>query len=96
MSIKPKNAIANEATKKAYEASAKEGETAYNVAVADFMNAPHIDEIDVSHYTGQSGSYVQIRAVDDFEVKEVTIIIQNADGTQVESGSATLQEGSIW
>ena len=91
-----KNAIANEATKEAYEASAKEGETAYNVAVADFMNAPHIDEIDVSHYTGQPGSYIQTRAVDDFEVKEVTVIIQNADGTQVESGSAALQEGSIW
>ncbi len=91
-----KNAIANEATKKAYKASAEEDETAYNVAVADFLNAPHIDEIDVSHYTGQPDSYIQVLAVDDFEVKEVTVTIQNADGTEVENGSAILQEGSIW
>ena len=91
-----KNAIANEATKKAYKASAEEDETAYNVAVADFLNAPHIDEIDVSHYTGQPDSYIQVLAVDDFEVKEVTVTIQNADGTEVENGSAVLQGGSIW
>ena len=91
-----KNAIADEATKEAYQASAEEGETAYNVAVADFLNAPLINEIDVSHYTGQPGSYIQVRAVDDFEVKEVTVTIQNSDATEVESGAAVLQEGSIW
>jgi Na+-transporting NADH:ubiquinone oxidoreductase subunit NqrF len=91
-----KNAIANEATKEAYEASAKECETAYNVEVADFINAPHTDEIDMNHYTGQPGSYIQIRTVADFEVKEVTVTNQNTDGTQVESGSVTLREGSMW
>jgi len=34
--------------------------------------------------------------VNDFEVKEVTVTIQNADGAEVESGAAVLQEGSIW
>ena len=91
-----KNAITDEATKQNYKASAEEDESAYNVAVADFFNAPHINEIDVSHYTGQPDSYIQVRAVDDFEVKEVTVSIQNSDGTEVESGSAILQEGSIW
>lgn len=57
---------------------------------------PHINEIDLSHYTGQPDSYIQVRAVDDFEVKEVTVTIQNSDGTEVESGAAVLQEGSIW
>lgn len=71
-----KNAIANPATKGEYQAAAEEGETAYNVAVADFLNAPHINEIDVSKYTGQVGSYIQVRAVDDFEVKEVTVTIK--------------------
>jgi hypothetical protein len=91
-----KNAIADPATKEAYKASAEEGETAYNVAVADFMNAPHINEIDVSHYTGQPDSYIQVQAVDDFEVKEVSVTIQNADGTEVEHGMAVIQPGSIW
>jgi hypothetical protein len=91
-----KNAIVDPATKEAYKASAEEDETAYNVAVADFLNAPHINEIDVSHYTGQPDSYIQVRAVDDFEVKEVTVSIQNSDGTVVENSAAVLQEGSIW
>jgi len=37
-----------------------------------------------------------VRAVDDFEVKEVTVSIQNADGTEVESGAAVFQEETIW
>ena len=32
----------------------------------------------------------------DFEVKEVTVTIQNSDGSEVKSGTAVLQEGSIW
>ncbi len=91
-----KSAIADETTKEAYKAVAKEGQTAYNVAVADFLNAPYINEIDISNYTGQPGSYIQLRAIDDFEVKEVTVSILNADGTELESGAAALQEGSIW
>ncbi|MCE5345753.1 MAG: hypothetical protein LLG13_05610 [Bacteroidales bacterium] len=91
-----KSAIANEVTKEAYKASAEEGETAYNVAVADFLNAPLINEIDVSHYNGQPDSYIQVRAVDDSDVIEVTVTIQNSDGKEVESGAAVLKEGSIW
>jgi len=91
-----KSALANAEMKEAYKALADEKKSAYNVAVADFLNAPHINEIDVSHYTGQPDSYIQVRAVDDFEVKEVTVSIQNADGSEVESGAAVLQEGSIW
>lgn len=91
-----KNAMSDPTTKEAYQASAEEGETAYNVAVADFLNAPHINEIDVSHYTGQPNDYIQVRAVDDFKVAEVSVTILNADGTEVEHGMATLQPGSIW
>ena len=86
----------NKAKKAAYIVSAEENETAYNVAVADFLNDPHINKIDVSHYTGQPDSYIQVCAVDDFEVKKVTVSIQNSDETEVESGAAVLQDGSIW
>ena len=91
-----KSANTNGTTKEAYKASAEEGETAYNVAVANFLNAPLINEIDVTNYTRQPNSYIQVRAVDDFEVKEVTVTIPNADGAEIENGSAVLQEGSIW
>ena len=46
-------------------------------------------------YNGQPDSYIQIRTVDDFEVKEVAVTIQNSDGTEVEGGAAVLQEGNI-
>lgn len=91
-----KNAMANPATKEAYQAAAEEGESAYNVAVADFLNAPYINEIDVSHYNGQIDSYIQVRAVDDFNVAEVSVTILNEDGSEVERGSAILQPGNIW
>lgn len=61
-----------------------------------FSECPRIDEIDVSHYTGQPSSYIQVRAVDDFTVAEVTVTIQIADGTEVESGAALLQPGTTW
>ena len=91
-----KSAIADEAQKEKYKASAENGQNAYNVAVADFLSAPHISEIDVSNYTGQPDSYIRVRAVDDFEVKEVSVSIRNADGTELEGGPAILQDGNIW
>jgi hypothetical protein len=91
-----KGAIVDAATKEAYKTAASNGQTAYNVAVADFMNAPQIDEIDVSSYTGQLGSYIRIRATDDFRVAEVSVTILNVDGTEVEKGLAELQTGGIW
>ena len=75
---------------------AKNGETACNVAVADFLRAPHIDEFDISRYNGSPGSYIRVRAVDDFRVSRVTVTIQNADRTEVEHGDAVLQPGTIW
>ena len=88
--------IANPVIKEAYQADIEDVDTAYDVAVADFLNAPYINGIDVSHYTGQVNSYIQVRAVEDFEVKEVTVTIQNSDGTEVESGVAVQQDGGIW
>jgi len=91
-----KASIADPEKKAAYKASAEEGQSAYNIAVADFLNAPHIEEIDVSHYTGQPESYIQVRAVDDFKVAEVTVNILNSDGSEAEHGAAALQTGSTW
>jgi len=91
-----KASITDPEKKASYQAAAEEGQSAFNVAVADFLNAPHIDEIDVSHYTGQPDSYIQVRAVDDFEVAEVTMTILNTDSSEVEHGTAELQPDSAW
>jgi hypothetical protein len=52
-------------------AKAKKGRTAFNTAVADFLNAPDIDTIDLSGYTGQPGDLIRITVTDDYKVQEV-------------------------
>ena len=80
-----------------YKAAAKPGQSAYNVAVADFFRAPDIEEIDLSAYTGQVGDVIRIKATDDFSVQQVSVRIEKADGTLVEEGEAVLsQNGLDW
>jgi hypothetical protein len=52
-----KISIATPGVKERYDSEAKKrkGMTAYNVAVADFYNAPDIETIDLSAYTGAAG-----------------------------------------
>jgi len=91
-----KASISDAEKKAAYKASAEEGQSAFNVAVADFLKAPHIDLIDVSHYSGQPDSYIAVRAVDDFKIAEVTVSIFNSDGSEVEHGAASVQTDGSW
>jgi hypothetical protein len=74
--------------KAAYEAKAKKGQTARNVAVADFMHAPDIHLVDVSGYHGEPGDVIRIEVTDDFAVVEVKVVITNLDGSIVEEGFA--------
>jgi len=83
-----KSVIANPATKALYAQSISGGQTAFNLAVADFLNAPVIEEIDVSSYTGKAGSVIRIKATDNFKVASVLVKIADADGTQIEVGEA--------
>jgi hypothetical protein len=74
--------------KSEYTAKAKKGWTAYNAAVADFLNAPDIETIDLSGYTGQPGDPIRIIVTDDYKVQEVKVVITNDDGSLVEEGFA--------
>ena len=79
-----------------YAVKAVDGLSVYNnVALADFMQAPHIDEIDVTLYNGQPGSKIRIRAVDDFKVAEVTVDVETAEGVQVEHGAAVRELNNL-
>lgn len=91
-----KASMSDSQKKEAYDASAEEGQSGFNVAVADFLNAPQIKEINFSSYTGQPGSYIRIYATDDFNVDDVTVTILNADGSEVEKGNAVREPGSGW
>jgi len=90
-----KTAVADPTTKALYAQKTSAGQSAFNVAVADFFNAPNIQEIDVTAYTGQIGSTIRIRAIDDFTVESITVHIVNGDGSLVEDGSAILQANGV-
>jgi hypothetical protein len=68
--------------------------TAFVLAVADFLHAPSVDEIDLTGYTGRPGGTIVVRASDDFEVVQVSLVIRAGDGTLVEQGPATLESGA--
>ncbi len=86
--IYAKGVMANAVQKAAYKASAKAGESAYNIAVADMLHAPNIESIDLSTYKGNIGDKITIIATDDFKVVQVSVTIENADGSLVEQGNA--------
>ena len=90
-----KAATADPATKALYANKTTAGQSAFNVAVADFFNAPNIQEIDVTAYTGQIESTIRIRATDDFTVESVSVHIVNGEGSLVEDGNAILQPNGV-
>lgn len=82
-----KAAIRDFLKKQAYE-SASDGRTPFDVAFADFLNAPSIDSIDLSEYSGRVGSRITIVVLDDFAVSSVYVKIQNSDGSIADEGFA--------
>ena len=78
------------AQKAAYETAVDVNtQSAYTVAVADYLNAPDIRNVDFSAYRGTIGDAIVIQATDDFAVHHVHVRIQNPDGSLVEEGDAT-------
>ncbi len=88
--IYARNVMEDENLKAAYALKIKGNQSAFNVALADFLNAPDIDEVDVSQYDGTKGSPIVVKVVDDYEVAQVIVSIFKDDGTMVEEGTATL------
>lgn len=83
------------ALKALYAAAAKGDQSAYNVAVKDAYKAPEITKISTDLYTGQPGSTVTVRAIDDFKVASVRVQIYTAIGDLVEQGEAVLQVNGL-
>lgn len=95
--IYAKASLADMATRLAYKAKAKPGQTAFNMALADFFKPPVISDIDTGNYTGIVGSSITIAASDDFKVVSVRVRIETATGNLVEDGMATLSgDGLHW
>jgi hypothetical protein len=80
-----------------YRRLAPPGVSPYNMAVADFISPPHVDQIDTSGYSGVPGEEITIYAVDKIKVKRVTVKIVRADQSIVEQGQAEhVAEGRLW
>lgn len=67
--------------------------SAYSAAVTDYLKAPKINSIDTDYYKGAVGDVIWIIALDDFKLQSMTVTLQRADGSVIESGLAILEEG---
>ncbi len=86
--------LADPAKKAIYEATAKaKGLSVFAVTVADFLNAPVVEQIDVSAYNGKAGDTLRITASDDFAGTGVEVTIHDTGGTVLEHGAATAADG---
>jgi hypothetical protein len=90
-------ALKTPATKAEYRKKASPGQSAYNLALADYFEAPVVKEIITNAYTGLPGSLVKVWAIDDFKVTSVFVTISDSSGALIEDGQALLDaEGKYW
>jgi len=91
-------AVLKDPTLKAYyTALAGPDQSAYNMALKDFMRPPVIESISTDDYHGAVGEPILILAYDDFKVDSVRVVIRNAAGGIIEQGNAVLQiNGLDW
>ena len=71
-------------------------QSAYNVAVADWFHAPEIVDIDLSAWTGLAGEPIRVKAIDDVQVKQVTVVITDENDVVIEQGAAQSADGLWW
>lgn len=62
--------------------------TALRVAMSDYLSAPKVKSIDTSGYRGKVGDTINVKAVDDFMVTRVNVVIKDASGAVIEEGEA--------
>jgi hypothetical protein len=71
--------------------------SAYNLAVADFMGKPQVLDIDIHGWTGKAGQIILIKATDNFLVLSVRLVIREGQ-TILNDGEARQSEldSLIW
>lgn len=68
--------------------SEQRGVPAFALGIADFLNLPSIDEVDLSAYSGKIGDKIAIATTDDFGVVNVHLKLTDPNGNTLESGNA--------
>ncbi len=61
---------------------------AFALCVGDFLNAPTIDDLDLSVYHGKVGDSILITTHDDVGVVKVNVELTKMDGAKIEKGQA--------
>jgi hypothetical protein len=80
----------------AYREKAGKGQSAYNVAISDYLNSPVVSEINVSNYHGHAGDKIIVTAKDDFRVRNVNVTIAGPGGKELEHGACKPGESGIY
>ena len=91
-----KSALLDTTLKEYYETEAKKKQnvSAYNVAVADYLTSPIINNIDYSGYTGDvTNQKIIIELDNNTKVIKVSVKIIAKDKSTLEEGEATLLKG---
>ncbi|MFI2744611.1 hypothetical protein ACG2LH_17890 [Zhouia sp. PK063] len=83
-----KSAMLDPSLKNAYANKAKGNQSAYNVAVKDYLTAPLLASANFSSYTGEIGSTITLAISDVLAVVTVKIALYTSDGALVEEGMA--------
>lgn len=94
-----RSVMANGDVRPLYDAVAKEKNLpVFAVTIADFFNAPTIQEVNPFGYGGNIGDTITIRASDDIGVAKVHVSISKPDGNPIEHGEAveTSQGSGEW
>lgn len=86
--------LLNPENRKYYNSLATGGQSAFNMAIADWFTDPEIKEIDTTEYTGITGSIIKIGVADIIKVQSVKVSITTASGTLLEDGSAVFDANS--
>jgi len=71
-------------------------ESAFNVATADYLHEPQILDVDISAWHGEAGQVIRVKAIDDVQVKQVTVVITDESNTVLEQGAAVATDGVWW
>jgi hypothetical protein len=71
-------------------------QTPYTLAVADWFHAPQVLDVDLSGWSGQAGQPIRVKAMDDVQVTQVTVVITDENGVFCEQGEAAPAEGLWW
>jgi len=81
--IYAKSALQDADVKQQYleQAHRRKHSSAFAVAVKDYFIEPKIKDIDVSQYSGAIGEKIHIKAVDDFKVASVGVVIKDGNDT---------------